>query len=106
MTTSSAHPVSFLYPYLHPPKKTNHSIVSPFSETKGTWKTKEKRTSELNPQHPLQLPQDLRVRDRPAGLVVLQDGRLLVDLLRYVFLRELQVEAGLGHGLWILIWMP
>lgn len=51
------------------------------------------RTTEFHPESAFKLAEDLRVRDGLAGLVVLDDGRLLVYLLREVFLRELLLHA-------------
>ena len=51
------------------------------------------RTTELDTQCALELAEHLRVRDRLARLVVLDHGRLLVDLLREVLLGHLLLHA-------------
>ena len=55
--------------------------------------------TELHAEHALELAEDLGVRDRAPRLVVLEHGRLLVDLLRDVLLRELLLHARRLHGL-------
>ena len=57
------------------------------------------RTPQLDTQRTLKLAQNLRVRHRTPRLVVLDHRRLLVNLLRNILLRELQVLAGGLHGL-------
>ena len=52
-----------------------------------------KRTTQLNSESPLELPEDLRTGDGLPRLVVLNDGGLLVDLLREVLLGELLLHA-------------
>lgn len=55
----------------------------------------DKRTSEFDAEHALELSEDLGVGDRAAGLVVLEHAGLLVDLLRAVLLGQLLLHARL-----------
>lgn len=48
-------------------------------------------TPQFDLQDPLELAQDLRVRNSLPTLVVLDDGRLLIDLLSNILLRELEL---------------
>ena len=52
------------------------------------------RTTELDTEVPLELAEDLRTWDGLAGLIILDDGRLLVDLLCELLLRELLIQTG------------
>jgi hypothetical protein len=51
-------------------------------------------TTQLDSQRPLELAEDLGIRDGATRLVILDHGRLLVDLLRKVFLRKLLLLPG------------
>jgi hypothetical protein len=51
-------------------------------------------TTQFHAQCSFQLAEDLGIRDGFAGLVVLDDRRLLVDLLCEIFLRELLLHTG------------
>lgn len=58
-----------------------------------------KRTPQLDAQDPLELAKDLRVGDRLPTLVILNDARLLVNLLGYVLLRQLALQPRSTHSL-------
>jgi hypothetical protein len=45
-----------------------------------------KLTPKLDFENPLKLTQDLGIRDSLARLIILQHGRLLIDLLRQLLL--------------------
>lgn len=47
------------------------------------------RTAELDTEHSLELAEDLGIGDGLSRLVVLEDGRLLVDTLGNILLGEL-----------------
>ena len=65
-----------------------------FSSTPSAATTKRAtRTTKFHAQGALELAEDLGVRNGAARLVVLDDGRLLVDLLCEVLLRELLLLA-------------
>lgn len=50
---------------------------------------REAHTTQFDTQDPLQLGEDLSVRNSFSGLVILDDGRLLVGLLSEFLLRQL-----------------
>ena len=58
-----------------------------------------RRTTQLDSQVSLELAEDLRTRDSVAGLIVLDDGRLLVDLLGKVLLSEMHRQTSGLNGL-------
>lgn len=60
---------------------------------------KNTRTAKLHAQRPLELAEDLGVRDGATRLIVLDDGGLLVDLLREVLLRHLLLHTRGLNGL-------
>jgi hypothetical protein len=56
-------------------------------------------TSEFHAQDTLHLAKDLGIGDSLAGLVILEYGGFLVDLLSEVLLRQLEIHSGLLHRL-------
>lgn len=64
-------------------------------------------TTQLYLEHTLKFSKDLRVRDCLSGLVILDHGRLLIDLLCEILLSELLGETSLRDNLadsWRNLW--
>jgi hypothetical protein len=78
-------------------------MLAPVEITSGTREIKSEdtivRTTKFNAKCSLELAEDLGIGDSLAGLVILQDGRLLVYTGSEILLGKLFLETGCLHGL-------